>query len=162
MNRILSIAGAMSVLGLVALAACTASTSPSDEPTEDESGDEQELRKSVGKKCGGIAGLRCAKGLNCHLAGRYPDAMGKCVKPPAGAAGSLCGGRADIQCNPGLYCQLPIRGDGGMPPGAMGMPVPNGGPPAGAVGLPAPPPTGTCASSGPPPGAMGMPIPPQE
>lgn len=33
-----------------------------------------------GQMCGGIAGILCCPGLNCKLAGSYPDASGVCVR----------------------------------------------------------------------------------
>ncbi len=34
-----------------------------------------------GELCGGIAGILCAAGLECQLAGDYPDAAGACIVP---------------------------------------------------------------------------------
>ena len=159
MNR-LSFAAALSAFGLLALAACS-SGSATDEG-DGTLGDDQEVVKSEGKMCGGIAGLRCKAGLNCHITAKHPDASGTCVKPKAGEAGALCGGVEQLRCNPGLTCQFTNSSSSGPPPGAMGLPKPpatNNGPPPGAVGLPMPR-TGTCAaSSGPPPGAVGLPQP---
>jgi hypothetical protein len=112
---------------MMSLVACSASDTPT-------TGDEQDVKE--GHACGGVAGIRCTKGLTCQLAGDSPDAMGKCVKSPAfGTEGGYCGGTAGIVCRAGLECDF----SGGPPPGAMGMPVPPG-------------------SSGPPPGAMGLPV----
>src|SRR5258705_11018007 len=35
---------------------------------------------TLGGFCGGFAGIACGKGLSCKLAGRFPDAGGKCVR----------------------------------------------------------------------------------
>jgi hypothetical protein len=161
MNRVLSLTAALSVLGLLSLAACTAGVA--DDGT---TGDDQEVVKSEGKMCGGIAGLRCKAGLKCKLSGNHPDASGTCVRPNPGEEGALCGGIAGLQCNPGLECKF-ASSSSGPPPGAMGMPAPaptHNGPPPGAVGMPMPDQSGTCEkkSSGPPPGTMGMPRPPQK
>lgn len=157
MNR-LSLAAALSVFGLLALAACSSGSATEDDGTL---GDDQEV-KSEGKMCGGIAGLRCKAGLNCRITAKHPDASGTCVKPKAGEAGALCGGTTGLQCDPGLVCKIASSSSSGPPPGAMGLPKPpatNNGPPPGAMGLPAPQ-SGTCqASSGPPPGAVGLPQP---
>jgi len=160
MNR-LSLAAALSVFGLLALAACS-SGSATDDEGDGTLGDDQEVVKSEGKMCGGIAGLRCKAGLNCKLKANHPDASGTCIKPKAGEAGALCGGTTGLECNAGLVCKIPSSTSSGPPPGAMGLPKPpptNNGPPPGAVGLPMPQ-SGTCqASSGPPPGAVGLPQP---
>jgi hypothetical protein len=146
MNRALSLTAALSVFGLLALAACAGETS--DDPNDDEAlgGDEQEIRKSEGKKCGGFAGITCPSGSNCKLKGNFPDAPGTCQKPKAGEVGALCGGTGSLQCKTGLVCKI-ASSSGGPPPGAVGLPAPgSGGPPPGAVGLPAPR-KGTCQES---------------
>jgi hypothetical protein len=166
MSRTTSFAAAVSVLGLLALAACAGQTTDDGTAADDgTSAEEQDLIKSVGKMCGGIAGIKCKAGLNCIITAKHPDASGTCQKPKAGEEGALCGGIAGLQCKPGFKCVMDTSGQsGGPPPGAMGMPSKpgsSGGPPPGAVGLPFPDQSGTCTavSSGPPPGAMGLPKP---
>jgi hypothetical protein len=156
MNRSLSIAAAaFSLLGLLTVVACSGQ---SDDGT---TGDDQEVR-TAGKMCGGIAGLRCARGLTCKYDGSYPDAAGTCVAPKPGEEGATCGGFAALKCNPGLTCKIAAAQSNGPPPGTMGMPALDagrGGPPPGAVGLPYPDASGTCVRNGPPPGAVGLPAP---
>ncbi|MFA5932750.1 MAG: hypothetical protein WCV81_00620 [Microgenomates group bacterium] len=41
---------------------------------------EQNSTDTLGKVCGGFAGITCSVGLTCKLDGDYPDATGKCVK----------------------------------------------------------------------------------
>lgn len=41
---------------------------------------EQNQTDTLGKTCGGFAGITCSTGLICKLDGDYPDANGKCVK----------------------------------------------------------------------------------
>ena len=147
MNRIFSLVAALSAFGLVGLAACSGSVTEEEAAADDGTlGEDQEIIKSQGKMCGGIAGIRCVSGLNCKLKGSYPDASGTCVKPAAGELGALCGGIGRLQCKSSLVCKFTSpTTSGGMPPGAMGMPSPA---------------KGTCeVSSGPPPGTMGMPKP---
>jgi hypothetical protein len=102
---------ASSVL-LVALAACSSSNGP------ETTGDEQAV--SEGHVCGGIAGIRCAKGLTCVMASKILDASGTCKKQLAGK-GESCGGAAAIQCESGLVCAAPKTS--GPPPGTMGIAV---------------------------------------
>lgn len=162
MNRLRLLASSISLLGLLAVAACAGQVA--DDQGDGTLSDDQEL-KAEGKMCGGIAGLRCKAGLNCKLKGNFPDASGTCVAPKPGEAGALCGGIAGLQCKSGLVCKF-ASSSSGPPPGAVGMPAPSGtgtshGPPPGAVGLPFPDQSGSCvvSSSGPPPGAVGMPKP---
>jgi hypothetical protein len=116
---------------MVSLSACSSSN---DGAT---TGDDQDIKE--GHVCGGIAGIKCNKGLVCELSSNNPDASGKCVKAPAaGTLGGTCGGIAGIQCGAGLVCDM---GSSGPPPGTMGMPAPPG-----------------SSTGGPPPGAMGMPV----
>ena len=49
-----------------------------------------------GEECGGIAGTLCQEGLQCILAGDYPDAIGTCRKP--------CGPIPDGDCPFGYAC----------------------------------------------------------
>lgn len=142
------------------LAACS-SGDANDSATDDSS---EEL-KSLGKMCGGIAGLTChSKKLVCKITSHHPDASGTCVKVPApGTEGGLCGGFAGIQCHQGLGCEFDDTTSSGPPPGAVGLPLPphSSGPPAGTMGLPLPDASGTCVkNSGPPPGTMGLPLAP--
>ena len=154
MNRVLSLAAALSFSGLLSLAACTAGVAQDDGTTSDD----QAVVK--GKMCGGIAGLRCKAGLTCQLSGSFPDASGTCVTPKPGELDGFCGGIAGLPCHAGLTCKFPSSGP---PPGAMGMPAPaptHTGPPPGAMGMPMADASGTCQrSSGPPPGAVGLPKP---
>lgn len=41
---------------------------------------EQNQTDTLGKICGGFAGINCSTGLTCKLDGNYPDASGKCIK----------------------------------------------------------------------------------
>jgi hypothetical protein len=188
MNRALSFTAAFSVLGLLALAACAGQAS--DDGTDDgTTGDDQEIVKSEGKKCGGFAGIQCPAGSNCKLKGNFPDAPGVCQKPKAGDVGALCGGSAGLQCKAGLVCKFLSSSSSGPPPGTMGMPAPRkgtcqesdsnprpgeeGGICGGIAGFACDPgltckmtgpshpdQAGKCIkSSGPPPGAVGLPQP---
>jgi hypothetical protein len=97
-----------------------------------------------------------------------------CQTPAPGEEGSRC--RSAEECNEGLTCSFDdgsgsSSSTGGMPPGAMGMPVPSSTStghafPPGAMGMPIFH-YGKCAkdeasssssTGGMPPGAMGMPI----
>lgn len=128
MNRSLSAAAALSLLGLLALAACAGETT-SDGQDDGTLGDEQEIIKSEGKRCGGIAGIACPSGSTCKLKGSFPDAPGTCQKPKAGEVGALCGGTTGLQCKGNLTCKLltSTTASSGPPPGAMGLPAPRKG-----------------------------------
>ena len=129
---------------LLTLAACS-----SGDPNESSTGDSAEELKSLGKTCGGIAGISChSKKLVCKITAHHPDATGTCVKVPGpGTEGGLCGGIAGIQCHQGLACEFDDTSSSGPPPGTMGLPFPDA--------------SGTCVkTSGPPPGTMGLPLPP--
>ena len=191
MNRALSLTAALSVLGLLALAACAGQTT--DDPASDDGtlGDDQEVIKSEGKMCGGFAGIRCPAGSNCKLKGNFPDASGTCQKPVTGAVGAVCGGIGKLACKAGLVCKFATFSGPGMPPGAMGMPAPRkgtcqdsdsapspgeeGGMCGGIAGFACnpglvcrmtgpshPDQAGKCGRSGPPPGAVGLPMPPNK
>jgi hypothetical protein len=62
-----------------------------------------------GGMCGGLAGIKCAAGLDCQIPNSFPDADGTCVKaaPKPGEEGGMCGGLAGIKCAAGLDCQIP-------------------------------------------------------
>ena len=42
--------------------------------------------------CGGIAGLQCCSGLECHITDHFPDAAGTCVESVCHTQGQDCGG----------------------------------------------------------------------
>jgi hypothetical protein len=106
---------------MLSLAACSASSDSAS------TGGEQDIKE--GQTCGGVAGLRCSKGLTCELSSNAPDASGKCVKEPtAGTEGGMCGGIAGVQCKSGLVCDLSTGPRPGTqpptpPPGSVGMPI---------------------------------------
>jgi hypothetical protein len=96
-----------------------------------------------------------------------------CQTPAPGEEGARC--RSADECNDGLTCSFDdgsgsSSSTGGMPPGAMGMPVPSSTStghafPPGAMGMPiikygkcAKDDASSSSSGGPPPGTMGMPI----
>jgi hypothetical protein len=174
-----------SILGLVALGACSSSESSGDAAEGDQAVSTVHPGQEGGL-CGGIAGIQCQAGLECKYTSpppgvvgiiapapegepvvsgvpTHPDQSGTCVKvtPRPGELGGLCGGIAGIQCKPGLHCQY--GGSSGPPPGAVGIVAPQGEPsgfPPGAVGMPIhPDASGKCVSNGPPPGTLGMPLP---
>jgi hypothetical protein len=128
---------------LVALAAATGCAAHAD---NSQTGDDQEVKASGAKEgamCGGIAGLRCASGLDCVLAGDHPDEAGTCQKsaaPKPGEEGATCGGFAGLTCKSGLSCKItekaadasgtceaPAAGEeGGMCGGIAGLPCKSG------------------------------------
>ena len=112
-----------------------------------DTGDDQEVKAAAGAKegatCGGIAGIRCASGLECDLTGDHPDEAGTCKKPSApiaGDQGATCGGIAGLTCKSGLNCKITDKGadasgtcqapapgeEGGMCGGVAGLPCNSG------------------------------------
>lgn len=127
----------------------------------------------------GAVGMPVPAGSSSSSGHMPPGAVGMplpsntCQVPAPGEEGSTC--LATAECNDGLVCSFDdAKGSssGGMPPGAVGMPVPSHSSsssghamPPGAVGMPILQ-HGKCAkdqgssssSGGMPPGAVGMPI----
>lgn len=76
----------------------------------------ENLFANEGEFCGGISGISCNEGFECHLDGQYPDAGGLCVKKPVPEAGPLF-----IPCPParGEICIMehnPVCGRAGTTP----------------------------------------------
>jgi hypothetical protein len=58
-----------------------------------------------GQFCGGIAGIQCPDGFECHLDGSYPDAGGTCERArPDHCATTLC---AQVRCRAGFRNHTP-------------------------------------------------------
>ena len=142
-----------SILGFVALAACSSGSAD-----ESESSDQSLVAPGPGQEgglCGGIGGFECKASLVCKYSGpAFPDAAGTCVRehPLAGHLGGLCGGIAAIPCLAGLRCKF---SSGVSPAGLPGPVDTDGGAPV--LGLPIPDESGICVTAGPPPGWVGMP-----
>jgi hypothetical protein len=98
---------------IVTLAAATGCASHTDNA---DTGDDQEVKAGGAKEgatCGGIAGIRCASGLECDVTGSHPDEGGTCKKtsaPAAGTEGATCGGIAGLTCKSGLSCKITTEG----------------------------------------------------
>ena len=93
---------ALLTLGALALVGCSGAAESdvaAGDPAADEANttDEAELRA---KKCGGLAGLRCATGYDCLITAHHPDAMGTCKKHVAAAS---C---ATMTCPAGQHCMV--------------------------------------------------------
>ncbi len=43
-------------------------------------GSRNRITGPTGPMCGGIAGILCPEGYQCHYDGNYPDAGGVCIK----------------------------------------------------------------------------------